>query len=239
MAGLRAVGTPKERTHTIGEVINLLREDFPDVAVSKLRFLESKGLVTPGRSSSGYRIFTDEDVRRIRFVLSEQRDHFLPLKVIKSKLTAWEHGEESPVTPDKGVPPEAYFATSGVSLSLSEMMRSSGLSADQMDAIIKEGMLDPTILPDGSATFTDADLTIARAAHRLLGRGLEVRHLRGIRLAADRQTDLLGQLVAPLLRHRNPDNQRRSEEILSDTSQASAIIQETLIRSRLRKLLDH
>lgn len=239
MAGLRAVGTPKVHTHTIGEVINLLRAEFPDVAVSKLRFLESKGLVTPGRSSSGYRIFTDEDVRRIRFVLSEQRDHFLPLKVIKSKLTAWEHGEESPVTPDKGVPPEAYFASSGVSLSRSEMIRSSGLSADQMDAIIKEGILDPTILPDRSATFTDADLTIARAAHRLLSRGLEVRHLRGIRLAADRQTDLLGQLVAPLLRHGNPDNQRRSEEILSDTSQASAIIQETLIRSRLRKLLDH
>jgi DNA-binding transcriptional MerR regulator len=239
MAELRAVGTPRQRTHTIGEVINSLRGDFPDISVSKLRFLESKGLVTPQRSSSGYRIFTEDDVRRIRFVLSEQRDHYLPLKVIKSKLTAWEHGEESPVTPDKGAPPQAYFATSGVSLSESEMIRSSGLSAVQMDAVIKEGILEPTILPDGSPTFTDADLAIARAAHRLLTRGLEVRHLRGIRLAADRQTDLLGQLVAPMLRHRNPDNQRRSEEILSDTAQASSIIQETLIRSRLRKLLDH
>lgn len=239
MAELRAVGSPRPRTHTIGEVINLLRDDFPDVSVSKLRFLESKGLVSPSRSSSGYRVFTDDDIRRIRFVLSEQRDHYLPLKVIKSKLTAWEHGEESPVAPEKGAPPEAYFATSGVSLSESEVMRSSGLSADQMQGIIKEGILEPTVLPDGSPTFTDADLTIAKAAHRMLSRGLEVRHLRGIRLAADRQTDLLGQLVAPMLRHRNPDNQRRSEEILADSSQAAAIIQETLIRSRLRKLLDH
>jgi DNA-binding transcriptional MerR regulator len=239
MAELRAVGSPRQRTHTIGEVINLLRDDFPDVSVSKLRFLESKGLVSPGRSSSGYRVFTDDDIRRIRFVLSEQRDHYLPLKVIKSKLTAWEHGEESPVAPEKGAPPEAYFATSGVSLSESEVMRSSGLSETQMQGIVKEGILEPTILPDGSPTFTDADLTIAKAAHRMLSRGLEVRHLRGIRLAADRQTDLLGQLVAPMLRHRNPDNQRRSEEILADTSQAAAIIQETLIRSRLRKLLDH
>ncbi|MEZ5176121.1 MAG: MerR family transcriptional regulator [Acidimicrobiia bacterium] len=239
MAELRAVGSAPRRTHTIGEVINLLREDYPEVSVSKLRFLESKGLVSPDRSSSGYRIYTDDDVRRIRFVLSEQRDHYLPLKVIKSKLTAWEHGEESPVAPDKGAPPEAYFATSGVSLSFSEIVRSSGLSPDQAEAVIKEGILAPTTLPDGTRTFSDADLTIARAVHRLLGRGIEVRHLRGIRLAADRQTDLLGQLVAPMLRHRNPDNQRRSEEILSDTAQAASIIQETLIRSRLRKLLDH
>jgi DNA-binding transcriptional MerR regulator len=239
MAELRAVGSPKQRTHTIGEVINLLRDDFPDISVSKLRFLESKGLVKPERSSSGYRVFTEDDVRRIRFVLSEQRDHYLPLKVIKSKLTAWEHGEESPVAPDKGAPPEAYFASSGVSLSESEITRSSGLSAEQLQAVIKDGLVDPIKLPDGTLTFTDADLTIARAAHRLLSRGLEVRHLRGIRLAADRQTDLLGQLVAPMLRHRNPDNQRRSEEILADTSQASAMIQETLVRSRLRKLLEH
>jgi DNA-binding transcriptional MerR regulator len=239
MAELRAVGSPKQRTHTIGEVINLLRGDFPDVTVSKLRFLESKGLVTPQRSSSGYRVFTEDDVRRIRFVLSEQRDHYLPLKVIKSKLTAWEHGEESPISPEKGAPPEAYFATSGVSLSTSEVMRSSGLSEEQLQAIVHEGLVSPVTLPDGTATFTDADLMIARAAHRLLTRGLEVRHLRGIRLSAERQTDLLGQLVAPMLRHRNPDNQRRSEEILADTSQASAIIQETMIRSRLRKLLEH
>ncbi len=239
MAELRAVGSPKQRTHTIGEVINLLRDDFPDVSVSKLRFLESKGLVNPERSSSGYRIFTDDDVRRVRYVLAEQRDHYLPLKVIKSKLTAWEHGEESPVAPDKGAPPEAYFASSGVSLTAAEIKRSSGLSDDQLSAIVKEGLLEPTELPDGALTFTDADLAIARAAHRLLTRGLEVRHLRGIRLATERLTDLLGQLAAPMLRHRNPDNQRKSEELLADTSQAAAIIQETMVRSRLRKLLEH
>ena len=147
MAELRAVGSPRQRTHTIGEVINLLRGDFPDVTVSKLRFLESKGLVTPQRSSSGYRVFTEDDVRRIRFVLSEQRDHYLPLKVIKSKLTAWEHGEESPISPEKGAPPEAYFATSGVSLSTSEIMRSSGLSDEQLQAIVHDGLVSPVSLP--------------------------------------------------------------------------------------------
>ncbi len=239
MTELRAVGDPRQRTHTIGEVINLLRPEFSDVTVSKIRFLESKGLIQPERSASGYRMFTDDNVRRIQYVLTEQRDHFLPLKVIKSKLAAWEKGEASPVAPDHGPPPEAYFASSGVSLTESEISRSSGLSRDQLAAIVAEGLLEPTELPDGSLVFTDADLQIARAANRLLSRGLEPRHLRRIRLAADRQTDLLGQLVAPLLRHRNPDNQRRSAEILADTAQASAAVQETLVRSRLRKLLEH
>jgi DNA-binding transcriptional MerR regulator len=184
-------------------------------------------------------VFTDEDVQRIQYVITEQRDHYLPLKVIKSKLSAWDKGKESPVVPDSGPPPEAYFASSGVSLSTREILRSSGLSEDHLEALEREGLIDPVELPDGTPVYTDSDLQIARAAHRLLNRGLEPRHLRGIRLAADRQTDLLGQLVAPLLRHRNPDNQRRSSEILADTSEASAIIQETLVRSRLRKLLEH
>ncbi len=239
MAELRAVGSPRDRTHTIGEVINLLRPEFSDISVSKVRFLESRGLVQPRRSASGYRVFTDEDVKRIQYVLTEQRDHYLPLKVIKSKLSAWDKGRESPATSQSGPPPEAYFASSGVSLSAREVMRSSGLSVEQLDALQKEGLLDPVQLPDGSLVYTDTDLQIARASHRLLNRGLEPRHLRGIRLAADRQTDLLGQLVAPLLRHRNPDNHRRSSEILADTSDASAVIQETLVRSRLRKLLEH
>ena len=239
MAELRAVGSPAKRTHTIGEVINILRPEFPDVTVSKIRFLESKGLVRPDRSASGYRMFTDDDVQRIHYVLSEQRDHYLPLKVIKSKLSAWEHGDESPVAPESGPPPEAYFSTSGVSLTASEISRSSGLSRDQLAAVVDEGLLVPNELPDGTQMFTDWDLHTARGIHRLMARGLEPRHLRPLRLSAERQADLLGQLVAPLLRHRNPDNQRKSTEILADTAQASAQVQETMVRSRLRKLLEH
>jgi DNA-binding transcriptional MerR regulator len=239
MAELRAVGSPTKRTHTIGEAINLLRPDFPDVSVSKIRFLETQGLVRPDRSASGYRMFTDDDIQRIQYILSEQRDHYLPLKVIKSKLTAWEHGEESPVPAESGPPPEAYFSSSGVSLTASEISRSSGLSREQLERVEAEGLLVPRILPDGTQMYTDGDLQIARAVHRLLSRGLEPRHLRPLRLSAERQAELLGQLVAPLLRHRNPDNQRKSSEILADTAQASAVVQETMVRSRLRKLLEH
>jgi len=226
------------RTRSIGEVINLLRPEFPDLTVSKLRFLETQGLIQPQRSSSGYRIFTEEDVRRIEYILREQRDHYLPLKVIKSKLTAWEHGEESPVVPESGPPPEAYFASSGVSLTPKELLRSSGLSAEQLAELVDMGILDPFELPDGSVVFRDDDLVIAKAAHRLLARGLEARHLRTIRLAADRQTDLLGQLAAPLLRHRNPDNRRKAAEILADCAEAAAKLEESLVRGRLRRLLE-
>ncbi len=226
------------RTRSIGEVINLLKSEYPDVTVSKLRFLESQGLVEPSRSASGYRIFTEEDVRRIEYVLKEQRDHYLPLKVIKSKLAAWEHGDESPVSPEAGPPPEAYFATSGVSLTPAELMRSSGLSAHQLTSLIDAGILEPMKLPDGTEVFRDHDLSIARATHRLLNHGLEVRHLRLIRLAADRQTDLLGQLVAPLLRHRNPENRHRAAETLADCAQAAAVLQESIARGRLRGLLE-
>jgi DNA-binding transcriptional MerR regulator len=226
------------RTRSIGEVINLLKPEYPDVTVSKLRFLESQGLVEPSRSASGYRIFSEEDVRRIEYVLKEQRDHYLPLKVIKSKLAAWEHGDESPVSPEAGPPPEAYFATSGVSLTPAELMRSSGLSAHQLTSLIEVGILEPMKLPDGTEVFRDHDLSIARATHRLLSHGLEVRHLRSIRLAADRQTDLLGQLVAPLLRHRNPENRHRAAETLADCAQAAAVLQESITRGRLRSLLE-
>ncbi len=226
------------RTRSIGEVINLLKPEFPEITVSKIRFLESRGLIEPQRSASGYRIFTEDDVRRIEYILREQRDHYLPLKVIKSKLVAWEHGEESPVPPESGPPPEAYFASSGVSLTPRELMRSSGLSAEQLDALVDQGVLEPFELPDGSAVFRDDDLVIAKAAHRLLTRGLEVRHLRTIRLAADRQTDLLGQLAAPLLRHRNPDNRRKAAEILADCAEAATQLEEALVRGRLRRLLE-
>jgi DNA-binding transcriptional MerR regulator len=226
------------RTHSIGEVINLLRPEFPDITVSKVRFLEGKGLVNPQRSASGYRVFTEDDIQRVEYVLREQRDHYLPLKVIKSKLTAWEHGEESPVTTAAGPPPEAYFASSGVTLTAEEVMRAAGLSRKQLDGLVDAGILVPEELPDGTIVFSEEDLLAAKAAHRLLSRGLDIRHLRPVRLSSEREIELLGQLVAPLLRHRNPENRRKSAEILADTAQAAAQLQESMVRGRLRRLLE-
>lgn len=227
-----------EQGRSIGELITVLRGEFPELSVSKVRFLEGQGLIEPHRSTAGYRLFSDVDLRRIRYILREQRDHYLPLKVIKSKLTAWERGEEPGQSPESGPPPESYFAASGVSLSRQELARSSALTSAQIDELVSQEVLDPMTLPDGSLVFRDEDLGIARAARRLLARGLEARHLRSLRLAADRESELLRQLVSPLLRHRNPENRRKAAEILADGAQAGSRLGEEMVKSRIRKLLE-
>jgi DNA-binding transcriptional MerR regulator len=226
------------QTRSIGEVINNLRPEFPELTVSKVRFLEAQGLITPTRSPSGYRMFSDDDVDRLRYVLSEQRDHFLPLKVIKSKLTSWDRGEEMTTPRDSGPAPEAYFGSEGVSMAMDELGRASGLTREQIDELIAQGVLTPLELADGRLVFRDEDLAIARAAYRLYSRGLEGRHIRSLRLAADREVDLLSQLVTPLLRHRKPKNRRVAAEVLADGATAGAKLQENLVRARLRRLLE-
>ncbi len=226
------------KSQSIGEVINNLRGDFPDLTVSKVRFLEAQGLIGPTRSPAGYRMFTEEDVERLRYVLSEQRDHFLPLKVIKSKLTSWDRGEDTATPRDSGPAPESYFGSAGVSMAVDELCRASGLTREQVDELITQGVLGPLDLPDGRQVFRDEDLAIARSAYRLFARGYEGRHIRSLRLAADREVDLLSQLVSPLLRHRNPKNRRRAAEVLADSASAGAQLQENLVRARLRQLLE-
>ncbi len=231
------MATADEARHSIGETINLLRDEFPEVSVSKLRFLEGQGLIDPERSPSGYREFSAADLERIRYILRQQRDHYLPLKVIKSKLTAWERGEEPTVAPAAGSPAETYFSGTGVSMSADELARTAGLTRAQLDALVEHGVLEPSQLDDGNAVFREDDLVIANAAHRLLGHGLEPRHLRAFRLAAQREVDLLRGLTEPLVRHHNPDNRRRAGQILADTAQAGRDLQEALVRSALRRLL--
>jgi DNA-binding transcriptional MerR regulator len=222
--------------HTIGTVITLLRDEFPDVTVSKLRFLEGQNLIQPSRTKAGYRQFSDDDLERIRYILRQQRDHYLPLKVIKSKLTSWERGEDSSKLPE-GPPPETYFADSGVSMSASELARAAGLTRRQMATLVEHSLFNPLELDDGKEVYRDDDLVIARAAARLLSHGLEGRHLRSFRLSVDREVDLLRQLTEPMLRHRNPDNRRRAAEILADSAQAGRELSEALLRAELRDLL--
>jgi DNA-binding transcriptional MerR regulator len=224
--------------YSIGELIALVQDEFPELTVSKVRFLEGQGLINPRRSPAGYRMFSDDDVARVQYVLREQRDHFLPLKVIKSKLNAWERGDDAPGQPDTGLPPEAYFRASGAVLTDDELSRASGLTLRQVHDLVAEGVFEPRQLPDRTLLFDEEDVTAARAAHRLLAQGLETRHLRTLRLSAEREIDLMRQLVAPLLRHGNPDNRRKAAEILADTAQAGSTLQEAMVKGRLRKLLD-
>ncbi len=216
--------------HTIGEVLNRLRQEFDDVSISKIRFLESEGLVRPGRSDSGYRQFSDEDVERLRYVLTAQRDRYLPLRVIKEELSRLDAGlpveTEPSTTPDtsRHVPDRSAALLTDVALDRSELAHASGLSTSELDELVTHGVIV------GREPFDGASLRTARLAAEMLRRGLEPRHLRAFRLAADREADRIEQLVAPLLQQRNPESRRvaatRSEELISLGAQLHRLLLE-------------
>lgn len=192
---------------TIGAVLERLQPDFPDVSISKIRFLESEGLITPDRTPSGYRSFSQADVERLRYILQAQRDRFWPLRVIREALDAQDRGLEVPTaepvsprapapTPDPDLPAEEELSADQPVLRLTrrELSHTSGLPIDLLDALVTYGLLHP----DREGHFSAAAVPIATAAADLAAYGVEPRHLRAFRTAADREIGLVEQVVAPL-----------------------------------------
>ncbi len=195
---------------TIGAVLARLKPDFPDVTISKIRFLEAEGLITPQRTASGYRTFSERDVERLTYILTAQRDRFWPLKVIREALDAMDRGLQPPdadlVRPratvpdapsDPDVPSAAVLLTpvpGTLRLTTSEIARSVGLPETTVDALCTYGLLRAG--KDGH--FSAAALPVAEAAAALAGFGIEPRHLRAFRTAADRELGLLDQVLSPL-----------------------------------------
>jgi DNA-binding transcriptional MerR regulator len=214
---------------SIGEVINLLRDDFPDVSVSKIRFLESQGLIDPGRSDSGYRQFDQSDLARLRFILEQQRDHFLPLKVIKSKLTLWERGED---LASKVSEPAGGLASKGEPLSREDLLHRSGLSPRELEDLLDAGVVRHLGDPDVFAPETGI---VAAEAKRLMDQGLEPRHLRTVRHSVDREADLLRQLTAPLMRANNAEAKARARELLELSGGAVQAMHRAMLEEELRQ----
>ncbi len=179
------------RRLTVGAVVRALSEEFPEVTISKVRFLEAEGLVTPARTASGYRQFTPDDVERLRYVLRAQRDQFWPLRVIKDNLDAIDRGLTPAVAGDQRPQAPAPVADSDVP------------GAGDLAA---HGLLRP----DPAGLHDDADLQVAHAAAGLGAYGVEPRHLRGFRAAADREVGLVEQVVGP---RRGADAQRHAAEV--------------------------
>ncbi len=192
------------RPLTVGAVVRALTDEFPDVTVSKVRFLETEGLVTPSRTASGYRQFTTDDVERIRYVLRAQRDRFWPLRVIRERLEAIDRGLDpggddldAPPRPAEPVPdpavPDASALLSGAALRLTadELATAAGLDTADVAALAGHGLL----AADAHGLHGEADLRVARAAAGLAAYGLEARHLRAFRTAADREAGLVEQAV--------------------------------------------
>lgn len=194
-------GSQTGRPLTIGAVLAALREDFPDLTISKIRFLESEGLVEPQRSPSGYRHYRPEDVARLRYVLSSQRDHFWPLKVIRESLDALDRGltpapeaQGRPQAPQPTVDPdlaETDFQPGDRTLRLTraELLSSAQATPELVDTLIAAGLIGG----DGRDAFDENDLRVVHAASGLARFGIEPRHLRPFRTVADREVGLVDQ----------------------------------------------
>jgi DNA-binding transcriptional MerR regulator len=193
---------------TIGAVLAALAPDFPDVSISKIRFLEAEGLLTPQRTGSGYRTFSPDDLERLRYILTAQRDRFWPLKVIREALDQLERGlepapgEMAPSRPqvpagatDPDLPEASELRRRGnLRLTDEELRQAAGMDQPTFDALTTFGLLRP----DSSGHYGDAALAVARAAGALSAYGIEPRHLRPFRTAADREIGLVQQVVSPM-----------------------------------------
>jgi DNA-binding transcriptional MerR regulator len=223
---------------SIGEVLVALKPEFPDVTISKIRFLESEGLIEPERTASGYRKFYDRDVERLRTILSLQRDEYLPLRVIRERLDG--AGEDGPAPArERGEPePEDDVPEPPTSLEMNgdELAAATGVDLDVVEALTSFGLLRP-VTSDGQRTFGGDDLLVLRIVKDFFKYGVEARHLTMYRHFADREATFFEQIVTPVLRQRNPEARRQAAESLVDLSRVSRRLKQALLRSNLRRHL--
>jgi DNA-binding transcriptional MerR regulator len=228
----------------IGEVLDRLRPDFPGITIPKIRFLEDKGLIKPERTPAGYRKFAAEDVDRLRYILTMQRDHYLPLRVIGEHLDAIDRGLEPPpieaVVPtvpkvalaSDGLPsPESFGRRDNVRLSRKELIKIAEVSEDLLDQLEQYGLIVPRA---GTGHYDTDALVIAKSARELADFGFEPRHLRAFKTAADREIGLVDQVVAPLKRGRDASAKARAEEAVSEIAALSVRLHATHVKTGRR-----
>ncbi|MGW0413390.1 transcriptional regulator FtsR [Streptomyces collinus] len=223
---------------SIGAVLNRLREEFPEVTISKIRFLESEGLIEPQRTPSGYRKFSAGDVERLAHVLRMQRDHYLPLKVIREHLDAMERGEAValPVVGRQRTGedvPEPTGRPTVARIGRAELLAAADIAEGDLAEWESYGLITP--LEDG--VYDAEAVTVASLVSELGRFGIEPRHLRLMKAAADREAGLVDQVVAPLRRHRNPQTrahaEARAKELAALTMRLHASLVQTALGVRL------
>jgi len=248
-ATMTAPDSPGLAGMSIGAVLDLLRPEFPDVTMSKIRFLEAEGLVTPERAPSGYRRFSAYDCTRLRFILTAQRDQYLPLKVIKAQLDAQPDGELPqnaaypaprlvPVDePGAGEMPEREMPERemhGVRLRREDVLERSGVEPALLTALCKAGVI--TTGPGGF--YDEYAPVIAQCAQALGEYGVEPRHLRPFRSAADRQSDLIAQIAGPVGKAGTTGARDRADDLAREVAALAITLHTCLIKSAVRNALD-
>jgi DNA-binding transcriptional MerR regulator len=235
---------------SIGEVLVAVKAEFPDITISKIRFLESEGLIEPERTPSGYRKFYVEDVDRLRSILRMQRDEYLPLKVIKERLLKQDAGDDegaptleqaaagdgSGGTSSPTATEEIAEAPTGLQMSLEEMSAATGVDRERIKEL--EGFqIVCSHGPEGARYYDGEDYIVLSIVKDFLRHGIEPRHLTMYKHFADRESAFFEALVAPMVRQKNPDARRAAAETLADLTVTSRKFKQALLRNSLREHL--
>lgn len=234
---------------SIGEVLVAVKAEFPDITISKIRFLESEGLIEPERTPSGYRKFYVQDVERLKSILRMQRDEYLPLKVIKERLAKLDAGEsvdelsiedaaggEDLGADGNGGGQELAEAPTGLQMSLEEMSAATGVEREKIKELEGFGIVC-VHGPEGGRYFDGDDYVVLTIVKDFLRYGIEPRHLTMYKHFADRESAFFEALVAPMLRQKNPDARRAAAQTLADLTVTTRKFKQALLRNSLREHL--
>lgn len=242
----------------IGEVLAQLKDEFPDVSVSKIRFLESEGLIAPERTASGYRKFAEADIEQLRTVLRLQRDSFLPLRIIRDRLAAGESAAD--IAPGTGASPAHPYqqdtaeapvsrapepirkddpleAPEAANLTLTDLAATAGISVPEAEALREFGVICPHG-SDGLVTFDGTDLIVAKLAREFLVRGIEARHLKTLRRIAEQEAQLFSQLIAPAMRNRKAEVRDEAAVQLTEVARLARDLRQAYVGQTLRAALN-
>jgi DNA-binding transcriptional MerR regulator len=232
---------PRRNAMTIGAVCKALVPEFPDISISKIRYLEDQKLLAPRRTPGGYRLYSPSDVGRLRTILRLQRDEFLPLRVIRQELAAGRLDAEAPAsggrTRDGSAPRRAAFTVQ------------ERAAMHTLEDVLEETRADPALVREleeygvirgaargGTRYYDDTEREIVRAVTELARHGVGGRNLRVFRTSADREAALLQQLLGPALRSRNPDKRKEAIETLENLAAVATHLKHLLLIRDLRKI---
>jgi DNA-binding transcriptional MerR regulator len=224
---MTATAPTRERLLTIGTVCRRLKAEFKDISISKIRYLEDQGLLTPKRTQGGYRLFSEDDVDTLETILRLQRDEFLPLRVIREELAAG--------AGEKRRRRRAALGEAEEGLDLDMLCDRAGIEPGRARELEDFGLLEPRV-ERGQRLYSETDVDIAVACDTLARYGIAPRHLRAFRTAADRETGLLEAVVAPALRARTPERRRTGIEDLQAMAESANELSQLLFARNVRRL---
>ena len=232
-----AGGRPPQKAVTIGAVCKALEQEFPDISISKIRYLEDQKLLTPRRTQGGYRLYTQADVQRLRTILRLQRDEFLPLRVIRQELAGGRSEREVGSGGDARVMRRSAMSVrdAGALYSLDDVTEETGANAKLVSELVEFGVIKGDVR-GGNRYFDETEREIIRAVSELARYGVGGRNLRVFRTSADREAQLLQSILAPALRSRNPERRKEAIEALENLASVTTHLKHLLLIRDLRKI---